>query len=60
MLQEAGKKTMTIIDTAYEGYVSHFVVAQYLVMPYIRHVCVLLSSVKLCVLYVHLGSTYRV
>ena len=30
----------------YEGYVSHSVVAQYLVIPHIRHVCVLLPLIR--------------
>ena len=30
----------------YEGYVSRSVVAQYLLMPYIRHVCVLLPLIR--------------
>ena len=39
----------------YKGYVSHLVVAWYLVMPHIRHVCMLLPFVRFYVRYAYLG-----
>ena len=52
--QEAGKKTNSVINTVYEGYVGHLVVVQFLVMPHVRHVCVLLALVIPYVRHAHL------
>ena len=43
--QIAGQQANSIINAIYEGYVSHPVVAQSLLMPHVRHVCVLLPLV---------------
>ena len=58
-----------VIETIYEGYFSHSAVVQYLVMPHVRyvyvllplarphvrHVCVLLYLVMLHIRHAHLG-----
>ena len=49
------KKSKIIIDTVYEDYVSHLVVAQPLVMPYVRYMCMLLPLIVLNIRYTHLG-----
>ena len=54
-LQEAVKQANSAIGGMYEGYVSYSVVAQSLVRPHIRHMCVLLPRVMPNVRHVHLG-----
>ena len=44
-----------MIDAIYKGYVSRPVVAWPLLMPYVRHVCVLLHLIMPHVKYAHLG-----
>ena len=39
----------------YKGCVSRLVVVRYLVMPHVRHVCVLLPLVRLHIRHTHLG-----
>ena len=39
--QEAGQQANKIIDSIYKGYNSHLVVAWPLIVPHVRHVCVL-------------------
>ena len=53
--QEAGQKANSIIDAMYEHYVSHLVVARYLVMPHVRHLCVLLPLLVPHVRHAYLG-----
>ena len=58
MLQEAEEQAKSIIDTVYEGCVRRSVVAQSLVMPHVRQVCVLLPLVILSIRHEHLRPTY--
>ena len=39
----------------YKGFISHLVVVQYLVMPHVRYVCMLLPLVRPHVRHEHLG-----
>ena len=43
--QKAGQQANSIVDIMYEGYFSCLVVARPLVIPNVRHVCVLLPLV---------------
>ena len=52
--QEARKQANSIINAIYKGYVSCPVVAQPLVMPHVRHVCVLLPIVMPHIRYMDL------
>ena len=58
VLQETEQQTKSIIDTVYEGYVSHSVVAGSLRIPHVRHICMLLLLIMLNVRHVYLGPTY--
>ena len=44
--EEAVKQANSIIDAMYKGCVSCLVVVQYLVMPHVRHLCVLVPLVR--------------
>ena len=44
--KEAGLYANSIIDAMYEGCVSRSVVVRYLLMPHVRHMCVLLSLIR--------------
>ena len=54
-LQEARKQVRIAIKSVYEGYVSHSIVSQSLIMPHVRHLCVLLPLVLLNTRQIHLG-----
>ena len=62
VLQKAGYLARKIINTVYKGYVGllcrHLVVARSLVMPYIKHLCVVLPLIMLYLRYAHLRPTY--
>ena len=58
--QKAGQQANSLIDPMYEGYISRLIVVQPLVMPDIRHACVLLSLVMPHVRHVHLGRKGKV
>ena len=53
--QEAKQYANSIIDAAYIGYVSRLVVVWYLVIPNVRHLCVLLPLVMPQVWHMRLG-----
>ena len=55
MLQQSGKKAKSIIYAMHKAYVGHLVVVQPFVLPYVRHVCVLLLLIMLSVRHMHLG-----
>ena len=52
-IQEAGQQAKSVIDAAYDRYVSCLVVVWYLVMPHLRHICVLLPLVRLYIRYLY-------
>ena len=54
-LQEAGQLAKSIIDAGYKGYVSHSVLAQFLVIPNVKLVCILLPFAIFNVRHSHLG-----
>ena len=53
--QEAGQYTNSVINGVYEGYISRLVVSLYLVMPHVRHACVLLPLIRPHVKHAGLG-----
>ena len=52
--EEAGIKAKSIINAMYKGYLRRSVVVQYLTMPHVRHVCMLLPLVRAHVRHAHL------
>ena len=54
-IKVSGKQANSIIDHINEGYVSHPVVVQPLVILHVRHVCVLLPLIMPHVRNAHLG-----
>ena len=53
--QETGQQANSVIDAVYEVYISRLVVVQYLVMPHVRYVYMLLLLIILCISHAHLG-----